>query len=140
MAPIRFLLTFFLGALPATYLLVLPLGLVGVSIASFRTGDYSGAVLSAAYALAATYGTLSLWIVPNVGPTKFVTVGLLLGVLTIAPLTYMAIGGGMLKGPDFLLWFSLISPPIVASWWIVTFIRQCFSKHGLQNGSDSSSG
>jgi len=125
---IRASLTILFGAIPATYLCVVPAFFVGLGAYEltdgyrFDEGFPSSFTLLVLYCLAALYGTSSLWLVPFTGPKQFVIVGLAAGMLVISPFTYSTIFQQWLYDrDDWAYSISTVLPFVVALCWLTAF-------------------
>ena len=147
MGIIRIALTILLGAVPATYLSVIPAVFVGLGAFELADGiRYEGGfptsfALFMLYGLAALYGTLSLWLVPFTGPKMFVIVGLVAGMLAISPFAYAAVFDPWLYDKDDWLYsMATVLPFLTALSWLTAFgVAKFRGRAMVQDDSDSAS-
>jgi hypothetical protein len=140
-------LTILFGAIPATFLSVVPAFFLGLGIYrlaagnGFDEGSPVSFALFALYCLAALYGTLSLWLVPFTGPKRFVIVGLAAGMLVISPFAYAAVFEPWLYDKnDWLYSIFAVLPFLTALCWLTAFsVEICRIRAIARGNSDSSS-
>lgn len=114
--------TILLGALPATYLCLLPAALIVKSIQLLAGGGIFPGSLGLFYGFAALYGAMALWLVPFTVRNPVVITGLVAGVLVISPITYAAIFKPQLYDREnWLYTLASILPFVVALTWLAYF-------------------
>ena len=114
--------TILFGALPATYLCLLPAALIVKSIQALAGGDILPGLLGLLYGFTALYGAMSLWLVPFTVRNPIVITGLVAGMLVISPITYAAIFKPHLYDrEDWLYTLATILPFVVALTWLAYF-------------------
>ncbi|MGI9204738.1 MAG: hypothetical protein ACR2Q3_12055 [Woeseiaceae bacterium] len=114
--------TILLGALPATYLCLLPAALIVKSIQLLAGGGIFPGSLGLLYGFAALYGAMALWLVPFTVRNPVVITGLVAGVLVISPITYAAIFKPQLYDREnWLYTLASILPFVVALTWLAYF-------------------
>lgn len=133
--------TILFGALPATYLCLLPAALIVKSIQGILGGDIYPSILGLLYGFAALCGAMSLWLVPFTVRNPFVIAGLIAGMLIISPITYAAIFKPRLYDrEDWFYTLATVLPFMVALAWLVSFAinKSRSTSNGADNGDVTS--
>lgn len=129
--------TILFGALPATYLCLLPAALIVKSVQELLGGDVYPGILGLLYGFAALCGAMSLWLVPFTVRNPFVTAGLISGMLVISPITYAAIFKPRLYDrADWFYTLAAILPFMVALAWLLSFAinKNSSARNGVDDG------
>ncbi len=114
--------TILFGALPATYLCLLPAALIIKSTQLLFDGGILPGLLGLLYGFAALYGAVSLWLVPFTVRNSIVITGLVVGMLAISPMSYAAIFKPHLYDrEDWFYTLATVLPFIVALAWLAYF-------------------
>lgn len=114
--------TILFGALPATYLCLLPAALIVKSMQLLLAGGVLPGLAGLLYGLTALYGAMSLWLVPFTVRNPVVITGLVAGMLVISPITYSAIFKPQLYDREnWLYTLASVLPFVVALTWLAYF-------------------
>jgi hypothetical protein len=133
-ALVKTALTILFGAIPATIMCMLPFGLILVGSYELSQNMISRGLFSILYAFAAIFGTVSLWAVALRGPSPLVVLGLAVGIATISPFTFAVLSDPFpIYGSAHLFAISTVSPPIVAFYWLASFLFDRYSSKSIRS-------